>query len=514
MDIHQKSANNKLIIKNSLALYMRMFLVMAVGLYTSRIILRALGIEDFGIFNVVSGFVSVFTFISGAMIAATERFLNFHIGADSEEQIQKVFNASQIIHIAAAVIIIFLAETLGLWFLYNKMIIPENKLSSAFWVFQFSVFTTALLFVSFPYNAVIIARERMKIFAYISIMEAALKLAVVYCLSFFAYDHLILYGFLIFLVQIVITLTYRIYCRINFAETKFKIRNIDRALYLQLLSFSGWNLFGNIASVALNQGTNILLNLFFGPFVNAAKGISLQVQNAVYSVFGNFQMAQNPQIIKSYALGDYHYFHQLIFRSSKFSYYLVFVMLLPLFVNSQEILKFWLGSSLPEYTTVFVNYTLFYSLITSLAMPLITGSQATGNIKKIMTTIAVFFWMIIPVGYIILKMGYGPIALFKVQALFYIIAHLLRVYIVSGQLGFSKKEYCTEVLFPIFLVTGISGFLAWLLYYFVPFLSYKGIGWLILSCVVFALLGALFVFALGMKKSERVFVYNMIQKYI
>lgn len=503
------SVNNKRIAKNTLLLYFRMFLMMGINLYTSRLILQALGVEDYGIYNIVGGVVALFSFISGAMVAATQRYLNFYIGKGDDIALRQVFNASQIIHVVVALIVILLAETIGVWFLYNEMVLPPSRLNAAFWTFQFSVIATSFVVISYPYNATIIAHEQMGAFAYVSILEAILKLLIVFLLYISPCDSLKLYGFLFMTVQIIVTLTYRIYCRRRFKETKFECKNIPKSLYKELVCFSGWNFLGNIANVCLMQGTNILLNLFFGPTVNAAKGISVQVQNAVSAFCNNFQMAQNPQIVKCYAAGETQEMHKLIFRVSRFSFYLVLLFTIPIIMKTQAILDIWLKNP-PEYASVFVQYTMLFTLVQSLATPLATGSIATGNVKVIMSVIAVFFWMIIPLGYIVLKLGYSPISLFQVQLLLYIVAQFMRVIIVSKQIGFSKMYYLKKVIYPILFVSIITfpiSFLISLLFSnsFVGVLSFS------IACVG---LSIGIIMGIGVSKHERIVILNFVKHKI
>lgn len=451
----ETQTDNKRIAKNTLFLYFRMLLLMAVSLFTSRVVLDKLGVEDFGIYNIVGGVIFLFSFISGPMTEATQRFLNFYMGRQDSNGVRQSFNASQTIHIFIAAIILLLAETIGLWFVRHNLVIPDNRLDATLWVYHFSMFASVFLVLSFPYNAVIIAHEKMNVFAYISIFEAIAKLLVAYLLSVSPLDRLIFYAALLASVQVMVSLCYRFYCLRYFPEVKFQISDIPTSLYKQILSFSGWNFLGNIANVCLQQGTNILLNLFFGPSVNAAKAISVQVQNAVNHFCNNFQMAMRPQIVKSYAANEMIAMHKLIFRASRFSYLLVWFFALPIMLKADWILNLWLGN-VPEYAATFVQYTMGFILVQSLANPLLTGSVATGNVKKIMSVIATFFIMIIPICYIALYLGYNPVIVFKIQMLMYLVAHVLRLFIVSSQVGFSKKEYLIHVVKPIMVVSILS----------------------------------------------------------
>ena len=453
--IAEPQVNNKRIIKNTLFLYLRMILLMSVSLYTSRIVLDKLGVEDYGIYNIVGGVIFLFSFISGPMTEATQRFLNYYMGINDVTEVRKVFNASQMIHLCIAIIILLLAETIGLWFVCEKIVMPEERYYAALWAYHFSVFSSVFLFLSFPYNAIIIAHEKMSVFAGFSIAEALSKMGVAFLLSMASFDRLILYSALMMVVQITISLLYRFYCIIHFCEVKFCISNISKDLYKQIISFSGWNFIGNLANVCLMQGTNILLNLFFGPVVNAARGVSIQVMNAINQLCNNFQMAMRPQIIKSYAANEFDDMHVLIFRASKFSYFLVFILALPIMIKADWILSIWL-KEVPEFASIFVQYTLAFALVQALANPLLTGSIATGKVKTIMSTIAVFFIMIVPICYLALYLGCSPISVFQIQLVMYIIAHIMRVFIVGNQIHFNKIKYAKVVICPIIYVSSIS----------------------------------------------------------
>ena len=309
------TANNKRIAKNTLLLYFRMLFIMAINLYTSRIVLKILGIEDFGIYNAVGGIVAMFGFLTSAMSISTQRYITYELGKNNLKQLNKIFNTSITIHAVISVIILILAETIGLWFLYNKMTIPIERLNAALWTYQASIASAIILIMSIPYNATIIAHEKMSAFAYISVLEVVLKLAIVYLLLISNFDKLKLYSTLILIVQLIIRIIYGQYCKKHFLETKIHFIK-DKSLFKEMLSFAGWNLWGNCAGIASTQGVNILLNIFFGPHINAARGIAVQVQGAVNQFASNFQTAINPQITKSYAQGDYNYMHNLIFSST------------------------------------------------------------------------------------------------------------------------------------------------------------------------------------------------------
>lgn len=486
-----------------------MLLILVVNLYTSRLVLQILGVEDYGTYNIVGGIVSIFTFISGAMVASTQRFLNFYLGKGDKETLQKIFNASLIIHLAVALLIIVFAETIGVWYIYNKLIIASDRLNAAFWTFQCSAIATAFVVMSFPYNAAITAREKMGIFAYISFYDVGIKILIVYVITFTDIDKLIFYAFLMMVAQISTTLIYRIYCTRSFEECKLKFEGLTKTMFKELVSFSGWNFLGNIANVCLTQGINLLLNAFFGPAVNAARGISVQVQNAVSGFCTNFQSAQNPQIIKLYAAGEYTEMHKLIFRASRFSYFLMLLFSTPIIMKSDAIMHIWLATP-PEYSDIFVQYTMGFGLIQALANPLLTGAIATGSVKKIMSVIATFFCMIIPICYFALYNGSDPISVFIIQLTMYIIAHIMRLLIVSKQLHFSKRKYFNEVLSPCIYTTTTSFILA----YFLTRIFHNGMIQTLLYCAVCFFITLIIIGFIGLRKEERIKILNFIKHKI
>ena len=362
---NQTSDNNKRIAKNTLLLYFRMLFTMAVSLYTSRVVLNTLGVEDFGVYNVVGGVVAMFGFINGSMSSATQRYITFALGKGDKTWLQTVFSTTLQIHTLIAGIIVLLGETVGLWFLYNKMQIPADRMDAAFWVLQCSIVATIVMIISVPYNADIIAHEKMSAFAYISILEVVLKLVIVYMLVVFSFDKLILYAFLLLAIQLLIRFCYSIYCNRHFEETKY--RHVwDKALFKEMTGFAGWSLFGNLAGVLFSQGLNMLLNVFFGPIVNAARAVAVQVQSAIQQFVGNFQMALNPQITKTYAKGELGDMHSLMFRSARFSFFLLYFLSLPVLFETNFILTIWL-KTVPENTVVFLRIMICTSLIYTLS---------------------------------------------------------------------------------------------------------------------------------------------------
>lgn len=428
-----------------------MLLMMVVSLYTSRVVLATLGVTDFGIYGVVGGIVSMFSFINGAMATGTQRYLSYELGRGDKEQLRKVFSMSINIHLLLALIILLLSETIGLWFFYEKLIVPTDRLTATFWVYQFSILTTLVMVLSVPYNAVIIAHERMSAFAYISIFEAVAKLLVVYLLLLSSWDRLIYYAFLILLVQLFVRLIYGFYCKKHFLESKYHWTH-DKQLFREMLGFAGWNFWGNCAGMALTQGLNLLLNMFFGPIVNAARTVSVQVNAAVSSFYISFQTALNPQITKSYASGNLEYMHNLIFKSSKFTYILLFIISLPVFLKTEYILTLWL-KNVPMYSADFLRLMIGITVIDAIANPFMTAAAATGKIKKYQTIVGLTLLSVVPFSYLTLKCGGQPQFVFVVHLLVCIIAFIIRILVVRPLICFPVRKYITQVISPILIFT-------------------------------------------------------------
>lgn len=502
------SANNKRIAKNTLLLYIRMLFLMAVSLYTSRVVLQALGVEDFGIYNVVGGVVAMFGFLNAAMSSSTQRYLTFELGRGDMSRLRTVFCTSVNIHALISLVIVLLAETIGLWFFYQKMIIPEERLNAAMWVYQFSVLSSVVMVMSVPYNASIIAHERMSAFAYISILEVLLKLLIVFLLQVVCWDRLAFYAFLVFLVQLGIRFIYGIYCRKHFKETAFRWL-WDKVMFREMLSFAGWNLWGNCAGVAFTQGINLLLNMFFGPVVNAARGIAVQVQSAVQQFSLNFQTAVNPQITKSYAVQDYGYMHSLIFRSSKFTFFLLLLLSLPVMLETGTILRLWLGT-VPEYTVAFLRLMLCITVIDGVANPLMVSAAATGRVKVYQGVIGGMLLCILPVSYIVLKSGGSPVSVFVVHLCICLLAFVIRLLIIRPLVRLSLTAYLRQVVLPCLGVASVSLLL--------PFLScqllQETIGRFLLTCLICVACVSATAYRLGLTVAERQFVSNKFQIFI
>lgn len=434
--------NNKRIAKNTLLLYFRMLFLMAVSLYTSRVVLNALGIEDFGIYNVVGGVVAMFSVLSGSLSAAISRFITYELGKGNQENLNKIFSSAVTIQLGLAGIIILLAETIGIWFLNVKMNIPEVRMEAANWVFQFSILTFAINLISVPYNASIIAHEKMSAFAYISILEAVGKLFIAYLITITPMDKLIFYAILMCVVALIVRFTYGNYCKRHFNECTYHFI-WDKQLLKSMFSFAGWNFIGASSAVLRDQGGNVVINLFCGPAVNAARGIAFQVNNAVNQFVGNFMTALNPQITKSYAAGDRGYMMTLIFQGARLSFYMLLLLSLPILVNTHYILALWL-KIVPEHAVLFVQLILIFALSESISQPLITAMLATGKIRNYQIIVGGLQMMNLPLSYILLRLGYFPEVVIVIAICISQCCLAARLILLRGMIGLSitKSEKC------------------------------------------------------------------------
>lgn len=435
-------------------LYFRMAVVMAIAFWTSRVVLQTLGVEDFGIYNVVGGVVGLFTFLNAALSGATQRFLNFELGRKDEVRLQKIFSASLVIHFLIAIVILILSETIGLWFLNTEMNIPAERMAAANWAFQLSVASVFVSVVRVPWNALVIAHERMTFLAWLSIAENVAKLGIVFLISFGNADKLIFYAILMFLVIAGATATNVFFCIKNFTRTvRFSFPR-ERSLFKELLSFSAWNLISGVAILSASQGGNMLLNIFCGVAVNAAMGIANQVNSAVYQFVSNFQTAFNPQITKSYAENDREYFLHLIFGASKISYFLLLFLAVPVFVNAEFLLNLWLGS-VPEHVVNFVRLTLVFSLIDAINGPLWVSIGATGNIRVYAICVSSLNLLNLPISYLALKIGAPAESVLSVRVAINLAMMASRLIILRKQISLPVRKYLKSVCLPAAATTTI-----------------------------------------------------------
>ena len=480
---------------------------MAVQLYTSRVVLNTLGVVDYGIYNVVGGLVTMFTFMNSAMVNSTQRYLTFELGRGDSSRLKTVFATSLGVHAIISFAIVLFAETIGLWFFYNKMIIPAERMWAAMWVFQLSILTMVVQVMSVPYNSIIIAYERMNIFAMFSILEVFLKLAIVFALLVGRTDKLILYAILVASVYIFIRYCYTAYCKRQFEVVRNKGK-LDKSLMKEMGTFAGWNLWGNLASTLMGTGLNLLLNMFFGPVVNAARAIAVQVESAIIQFSTNFLMAVNPQITKLYAQRNITAMHNLIFRSSKLTFFLLLTLSLPVMIETNTILELWL-KTVPEYTVVFLRLLLFITLISATATPLMTAAAATGDVKKYQSVIGGILLSIVPISYCALKLGASPIAVYWVYLAVSLIAIIARLYIVGPMIQLSLMEYIHKVALKCFFVFAISLCFSYTVYIIMP----DGLLYSLLVCLISSCMVIIVSFTIGLTKNERSFVLEKIRVF-
>ena len=452
------SGNNKRIAKNTLLLYIRMFISIIIGLYTSRVILEVLGVNDYGVYNVVGGIVAMFAFLNSAMTAASQRFISFELGTGNFEKLKKVFSTSVEIHLVIAFIIFLLAETIGLWFLNTKLNIEPDRMIAANWVYQSAILSFMLTVVSVPYNACIVAHEHMQAFAYISILEVVLKLVIVFLLTIIPYDKLITYSILVLSVALIIRVIYGLYCKKHFSECSFHW-TYDKKLFREMFSFAGWSLIGNLGFAIKDQGSNIVLNLFYGTALNAARGVAIQVNGIVSSFSSNFIMALNPQITKQYASGNIDQSVNLVYAGCRFSFYLLSIITVPILINIDYILSLWLGENVPSYTSEFLFYSLWASIIASMATPIVNALQATGNIRAFQIIIFLIMICEMPLAYIILSLDYEPYYMMFGTLFVTVIGLVARFLLLKKQIKkYSIRYFVFNVLLKnlILIITGFT----------------------------------------------------------
>lgn len=496
------SENNKRIAKNTLLLYVRMLFMMAVSLYTSRVVLNALGVEDFGIYNVIGGVVAMFSILSGSLSAAITRFITYELGTENQENLKKIFSTAVTIQISLAILIILLAEVTGVWFLNVKMNIPDERIVAANWVFQFSILTFAINLISVPYNASIIAHERMSAFAYISILEAIGKLAIAFLIIISPMDKLIFYAILMCIVALVIRFAYGVYCKRHFEECTYHFI-FDKDLLKRMFGFAGWNFIGAASAVLRDQGGNVVINLFCGPAVNAARGIAFQVNAAISGFVTNFMTALSPQITKSYASGEHHYMMTLIYQGARFSFYMLLLLSLPVLLNTHYLLELWL-KIVPDHTVLFVQLVLAFAMSESISNPLVTAMLATGRIRNYQLVVGGLQMMNLPISYVLLRMDVFPEVIIVVAIGISQCCLVARLLMLRGMIGLSVKKYLKKVYINILTVTIAAAIIPFLLTCKLE----ESFQTFILSSLVAVICTGIAIYYIGCNKSERQFVLN------
>lgn len=495
------------IARNTLMLYVRMLFLMLVGLYTSRVVLEALGETDLGIYTVVGGVVGMFTIISGALNSAVQRFITFEMGKGTGAQLNKVYSTSVTIQLILAAIVVALAEPAGLWFIRNEMTISPERIPAAESVLHFSLLSFVVNLMSVPQMASITAHEKMSAYAYIGILDGLLRLGTALLIMHSGGERLVLYAALMALAVIIVRVTYGIYCRRHFEECRYR-PVFDRRLIGEMFAFAGWNFVGVTSGVLRDQGGNILVNIFSSPAVNAARGMAVQLNGAVQGFVTNFMTAVNPQITKSYASGDYQYMFSLVRRSSRMSFYLLLMLVLPLMLNTEVTLSIWL-KDVPEHTRLFVQLFLIFALSESLSNPMITAMLATGSIRNYQLVVGGIQLLNIPVSYAFLTMGAGPEVTVMVAVALSQVCLFARLVMLNRSTGFPIREFLSRVyLKAVFVVLPCAAS--------VPILFEKikpsGVYGMLASVAVCVIWAAALIYIIGMDRDERNMVRGLLTK--
>jgi len=502
-------SDNKRIAKNTAFLYLRQLIIMVVSIYTSRVILDVLGASDYGIYNVVGGIVTMMSFLNGALGASSSRFLTYELGRGDQDKLNRTFSASLNLHICVALIVLILGETLGLWFFYEKLVIPDDRIVAAFWVYQFSIITTMISFTQVPYNASLIAHENMSIYAYVGLYEAISKLVIVYLLLVSPIDKLIFYGMLLMLNSVGIQLFYRFYTTKRYEECRFRLVK-EKPLYKTLLGYSGWDLFGGVAVICQGQGINILLNMFFGPIVNAARAIAVQVQNAVSMFVNNFLTAVRPQVVKNYAEDNTDEMYRLTFNAAKFAYLLMLALVLPVCFEINFILNIWLGKNMPPNTPIFAVLVLCTYLMETYHQASLMSYHAIGKIKLGNIVGGTLMICALPLSYVALRFGAPAYSVFIVIFCVNFTQMFWGWMIVHRYVKYSYAELIKRVYIPTVSITLISILVPVLL---TQFMEQGWIRLIVLGLVTETIL-LVSTYLLALDKVERAMVYDLIRKKI
>lgn len=499
------SQNNKRIAKNTLMLYFRQILILLVSLYTVRVVLDVLGVEDYGIYNVVAGIVTLFSFLSGTLASATQRFFSFALGRKDNEQLKKVFSVNIAIYIGIAIVAVLLLETVGLWFVNEKLEVPPDRFEAARYIYHFAVLTFVTTILTSPFMAIIIAHEDMQIYAYVSIIEAILKLGVVFLLMYIHADKLELYGVLLFIVSLINALIFISISLRKYDECQFKRFYWDKALVQEILGFTGWTLFGQVSTVVRNQAVTILINQAFNPVVVASRAIALSISGHIGVFANNFNTSLYPPIIKSYSSNNKNEMFSLIFNGSKLTFFLMWVIALPLIVELEMILNIWL-KSVPPDAVLFTQLKIIESLILSISLPLATAARAPGKMKTYELTLGIIQLSIFFISWIILKMGYPAYSVFVVAIVVNIVMFFVRLVIVSNLIDLSKKSFTIKVVFPIIGVIVFSTIPTYFIQKSLP----SGFIYSVIAVVSSVIVSVISMFYIGLDRNWRIKIRHYI----
>lgn len=502
-----QSEANKRIAKNTMLLYVRMGVMMIISFFTARITLEALGVVDYGINNVVGGLVSMFSLISNSLSSSVSRFITFGLGKGDKKDLNTIFSTSVNIHIILAIVVVIAIETIGVWFLNHKMVIPAERLTAAHWVLQSSTLMFAIGLLSVPYNAAIIAHEKMGVYAYFTLFDAFSKLAIIFAIKYYGGDKLILLAIISIIPQLVKQAYYWHYCKNNFEECTYHAV-WDKRIFKEMFSFAGWNFIGCTAGLAKDQGVNIAINMFTGPAVNAARGIAMQINGIIGQFIGNFMIAVNPQITKEYAAGNLQRMHTLIFKSTRFSYYLFLSLSIPILLEVETILYIWLGQ-VPEHTVLFTRLVIILSLAEILSNTLITSQNSTGKIKNYQIVVGGILLMNFPISYILLKMGYFPEVTAIVAIIISQICLVARLSFLKNSIKLPVGAFIKDVYCNIIIVTVVALVIPLFCHLFIEAQYIR----LLVVCIVSVITSALAIYFIGCNKDERALAKRYIVKY-
>ncbi len=500
------SGSSKRIAKNTIYLYLRMGLGLLVSLFTTRVVLQTLGVDDYGIYNVVSGFVTMFSFLNTSLATSVQRFYNFSLGRNNDFNIGEVYSTAIIIHIILAAVLFLLLETLGIWYIYTQMVIPAERFFAALYIFQFSVCSLLLLVIRTPFSAAVMAYERMDFYAYLGIFDIFAGLGIAYAVRYSFFDKLITYGVLNFCVSLIGSFICYRYVKANFKELKFEFR-VKKILFIKMLSFSGWNLLETFAYMIKGQGLNMLLNVFFGPSVNAARGVSNMVMSAIRGFQSNVVVAFRPQLVQSYAQGDEVKVSKMFFTLSKVSFVLLSLLSIPVILEIKYILNLWLGDTIPDYTISFTILVLINMIISSLNTPVSQVIHATGQVKIYEIVTSIVICSILPVSWIVLRLGGDPVTVYLISLLVTIFNQVMSNILLKCVFNYDILDYCRSVIIPcivfILLVPLIPSLIASSLN---PSLIR-----LFLTCVTTVVVAILVTYYFVMNKSEKEFICNFVR---
>ncbi len=500
--------NNRRIVRNTLMLYLRMGGSMLVSLYTARIVLGTLGEVDYGILNVVTGCVAIFTFLNSALSGSTSRFLTFELGRGDTDQLKRTFSATVVIHLLLALSIIILSETIGLWILTQKLVIPVERMTAAHWAYQISILSIVVSIIQIPFGAVIIAHEKMNIYAYMSLIDVGARFILAFLIQAIDGDKMIIWATMTTAVGVLYTILYILYCNIQFEEVRsFKLQK-ENPQYKQLLSYSWWDLIGNISIMLQGQGINILLNMFFGPIMNTARAISYQVQGALTQFANNFMLASRPQIIKLYAANKIGDMMKLVYRSSCMAFYLSFVMTLPLCLELKYVLDLWLGEY-PAETIPFTMLILVNGLIVNIKSSRLAAIHATGHIKLTNITVGIILCSIFPVAYYLLRIGFGATSVFVALIAISLLAEIVGIFVLRKYIKFSVANYWIKVYGRCILVAVCSIIPV----YAVHLAIGEGLVRLIAVSVTSLVIVGIFVYTIGIDRETRASLNNFVKQF-